>query len=127
MLYIESKQRSYKLQRSASQAASISLVAGSDEYYTMFDCAKKIKDVLGEQGYKDYGDGIYESLPFYRIPFKDVHAALKKLSQHHSIALLDYFSDKTESKFILIWKISVAPVMPVLCMDHKASVNLEDY
>lgn len=126
MLLIESKQRSYKLQRSASQAASISLVAGSGEYTALFDCAKKIKDVLGEQGYTDYGDGIFETLPTFTIPFKDIHNALKKLSVHHSIALLDYLNDGTESKFILIWKISAMAVMPSTPAP-KPEINLDDF
>jgi len=126
-LFLETKQHTYKLQRSSSQGAALTLVAGCDEYTAMFDCAKKVKDILGTDGFKDYGDGIYFSIPAYHIPFADMHAALKKISAHHSIALLDYTSTRNESRFILVWKINSTGAPVAVAAPKKPATNLDEY
>jgi len=117
-IFLSTKLDSYRAMRGASQGASITLLAGANEYIAHFACATAIAAVLGNRELEELCDGLYESCPRYRIPTEDMASALQKLSVRHSIALLDATSDR----FVLVWKIlSAKPEM------QPASTNLDEY
>lgn len=107
-LFLESKRATYRAQRVASHGASITLVASAGCYVAHFDCARKVASVLGEREMVDLGDGVLR----YAIPMDEMNRALVKLSQRHSIALVDTIEDR----FVLVWTVQqvAAEVDPIL-------------
>jgi len=101
----ELKRQGYRLQRTASHGAAITLVSRCNEYAAMFECATKCAQVLGERAMEDLGDGILEVIPYYRIPTEELYAALQKLSQRFSIALVEYAFTRQGGQFVTLWRI----------------------
>lgn len=102
----------YEAIRRASQGAGITLFPVDGGVCALFDCAHKIAKVLGEQHLKDWGDGIYDSLPQYIIPIDESYTSCIKLAEHHSIAIVDVLpsDDKNRASWVLMWKIPRACV-----------------
>lgn len=101
-LFLDAKQHTYRQLRAASQGASISLFHAAGEYVAMSNCAISVATVLGGKG-----THLAEGWTEYRIPTDDMLSALMKLSQKHSIALLDVVCGEEGSRFVCIWKIPV--------------------
>lgn len=114
-LFLESKQRTYRQIRAASQGASISLFHGCGEYVATFACATAIAAALGG------GAVMEENVPHYRIPLEEIQSALTKLSAKHSVALLDVTCGDDGSRFVLVWKVPAVLVQP------KPELNLDEY
>jgi hypothetical protein len=114
---LDVKKQSYALQRAASHGAGITLVSGCGAFSASFDCAKHIASVLGNRELKDAGDGIFEVIPTYAIPTAELHAALTKISNRFSIALVECVVTERGSQFVLLWKIPAAEKRPLTMED----------
>lgn len=121
-LLLDTKRDSYRAQRTASQGAGITLVSGCNQFTASFDCARHVSEVLGTRELQDVGDGIYEVIPFYKIPSEDLYSALQKLSARFSVALIEYAMTKNGGQFVLLWRIS-----PTQNNKPPTSANLDDY
>jgi hypothetical protein len=82
----------------------VTLLAGCGEYVALFECATRISKALGSHGLEDMGDGLLGTIPRYRIPFGEMAAALAKLTELYSVALVDV---DEESRFVLIVRLNV--------------------
>lgn len=111
------------MQRTASLGASITLVSGCGDYSALFECASKCAEVLGDRSLEDLGDGILDIIPSYKIPTKDLHSALQKLTKRFSVALVEYVGDG--GFFVPIWRINPVAVEPA--QPPLPSTNLDDY
>jgi hypothetical protein len=121
--FLESKKGSYQKHRAAAQGAGVILVNLGNVYRATFDCAKRIAGVLGKHGLYDMGDDIYESVPVYDIPSKEMQATCVKLSADYSIALVEYVGDEAGGRFVCIWKIAA----PGTEKPEQVSENIDDY
>ncbi len=119
------KRKGYASQRSASNGAAITLVAGPGCYIATFECATRCAEVLGNRALQDMGDGLLDYLPTYRIPIEEMFIALGKLSKRFSIALIEYNLEKVGGRFVCLWKIPVEPTTPTT--PQPTSLNLDDY
>lgn len=97
----EIKRAGYGRHRQASQGAAITLVCGVGEYTALFECAKRISTVLGTRDLDDLGDGLCESIPQYKIPFEAMPAAISRLTEKFTVALVDMAGER----FVLIHRI----------------------
>lgn len=122
--FYDTKRASHQQQRAVSQGAGITLVVGAGVYSASFECAEHIARVLGSRELKDAGDGIFESIPVYKIPTEEMFSALQKLALKYSIALVELVCERNGSRFVLVWKI--APTLS-LQTPPPASQNLDDY
>lgn len=104
-LFLQTKHATYRAIRAASQGASISLVNGAGEYVAHGNCAISIATALGGKG-----THLAEGWTEYRIPIEEMLSALMKLSQKHSVALLDVVCGEEGSRFVCVWKIPVCAV-----------------
>lgn len=121
------KRQGYRLQRSASHGAAITLVSGCGYYSALFECASRCAEVLGNRSLEDKGDGILEIIPSYKIPTEDLFAALQKLSAKFSVALVEFSNaGKMGGMFVCIWRINPATIEPLTTLT-AASTNLDDY
>ncbi len=118
-LFYDEKFSSYRAQRVASHGASLTLVACSGGYTASFECATTIAGMLGDRDLKNLSAADEKPIPHYEIPLENVHLACQKLSEKHSVALVDFALD---SRFVLVWKIPAA-VVPT----QPASLNLDEY
>lgn len=112
-LFLQAKRASYRAIRAASHGASISLLYGLGGYKARFECAEKAEVVLGNRN----SETVDEVLSHY-IPLPDMQKALEKLSQRHSIALVDVH----EGMFVLVWRVEAAVKGAEL-----VSMNPDDY
>lgn len=126
------KRKGYRLQRSASNGAAITLVSRVGEFSAMFECAAKCAEVLGDRALEDVGDGLLEYIPQYHIPTEDLYSALEKLTKRFSVALLEFTFTKNGGQFVCLCRL--APGAPEtlsepLENDPEAlpSTNLDDY
>lgn len=123
---LDTKKESHRAQQSAGAGAGITLVCGCGEYVASFDCASRCAELLGKRELRDMGDGIFESIPVYKIPLEEINGALLKLSARYSVALVDLACEKGSSRFVLVWKIlpsaSAASAIPA-----KPSMDINDY
>lgn len=134
----ELKRKGYRLQRSASLGAGVTLVSGAGEFIALFECARHCAEVLGDRTLDDIGDGILEVIPRFKIPTEDLNLALGKLTKRFSVALIDYVCDKNGGRFVPLCRINppphshdltkaeaeIAPNAPLPC---QPSFNLDDY
>lgn len=120
------KRAGYGRQRQASQGAGITLVCGVEEYLATFECAKRISSILGIRELQDLGDGIYDSIPLFKIPFTDMAESLAKVAASYSVALVDIVCEKETSRFVLIWKVDCAKREEVAVIAEE-KINLDDY
>ena len=118
------KRKGYRLQRSASLGAGVTLVSGCGEYSALFECAAKCAEVLGNRQLEDLGDGILDIVPSYKIPIEELNPALQKLSKRFSIALVEYVSDRMGGRFVALWRINASAAEPA---PTPPSTNLDDY
>lgn len=109
----EIKRGGYSRHRQASAGAAITLVCGCGEYVALFECAKRISSILGDRELEDLGDSILDVIPRYRISFADMAAALPKITEKFSVALVDMTADEQGPRFVLICRINPAPVVEV--------------
>lgn len=116
------KRQGYRLQRGASQGATITLLSGCGYYTALFECATRCASILGERTLQDVGDGILEVIPSYKIPTEELNLALQKLSKQFSIALVEYVCEKAGGRFVLLWRIDRSPSGAL-----TPSTNLDDY
>jgi len=98
----EVKRTGYSRHRQASAGAGVTLVCGCGEYTALFECATRISKALGARDMEDLGDGLMESIPRFHIRFCDMAAALAKMTEEVSVALVDM---EESGVFVLIWKI----------------------
>lgn len=120
--FTEIKRQGYRLQRTASEGANITLVSGCGSYTALFECARRCAEVLGDRALTDLGDGIFEVIPSYRISVEDLFSALQKITLRFSVALVEYTNtEKTGGRFVCLWRINPQTVSP------KASTNIDDY
>lgn len=99
--YTELQQKKYRIIRSASHGADLSLVSSYDGYHAAYDCAEKLSKVLGDAGRKDFG-----GVPAYVVALADMPRSLEKLSEQYSVAILDQLpNDKNNLAWGLVWKI----------------------
>jgi len=123
--FLESKKETYRAHRLASQGADITLVVGISHYLAQFDCAAKIAAVLGKDGLESLVEGLDYTIPCYRIPMDKMISACQKLSAHHSIALVDYFTDlMLGGRFVAVWCIEKTGAA---LAQVEASTNLDEY
>ena len=104
-LLTEESRRVYLAQRGVSQGASITLTAGSAGYSARHECALKCAEILGTRHFRDNPAKL-------TIPTEDLHRAITKLAESHSVALVDTVTDDNGTRFVLVWK--VLPSKPVL-------------
>lgn len=120
----DDKRATYGLHKRVSRGAGIILVNKVEEYVATFECAKRISAILGSKGLEDAGDGIFESIPVYKIPFADMADALDQLSKQVSVALVDLVCNGKEgSQFVLIHRVSKQQGPE----PAKAAVNLDEF
>jgi len=117
----ETKRQGYRLQRTASLGAHITLVARCGEFSALFECATKCAEVLGDRALRDVGDGILEVIPSYCIPVEELNLALQKLSKRFSIALVEYAMTRQGGQFVTLWKIERTTVQ------QPPSTDINDY
>lgn len=99
-LLLQEMRRTYAAQRGVSQGASITLAAVSGGFQARFECAEKCEKLLGNRGWQD------EEKTLFLIPMIDLHSAIAKLSESHSVALVDTVTDECGTRFVLVWKIN---------------------
>lgn len=122
-LFLDTKLSTYRAVRAASQGASISLFHAAGEYVAMSHCAMSVASVLGGKG-THIADGWTE----YRIPTAEMLSALMKLSQKHSIALLNVVCGDEGSRFVLVWKIpACAATEPEKISEPQPKDDLDGY
>jgi len=122
------QEKKYADTRSVSRGADITLHVVDGGTRALFQCASRIAKILGSEKLKDYGDGIYESIPCYDIPISEHHAACTKLSEHYSIAIVDVMpaTDKNRSLWGLLWKINKSQVVVLQAAPTKV-MSVEDF
>jgi len=121
---LDLKRQGYRVQRSASMGAAITLVSRVGEFAAMFECATKCAEILGTRALEDVGDGILESIPQYRIPTEDLYSAIEKLSKRYSVALLEFTFTKNGGRFVCLWRIAAGATETT----HEApSTDLDEY
>lgn len=118
------KRQGYRLQRTASLGAAITLVSRVGHYSALFECATRCAEILGDRALEDVGDGILEVIPQYRIPTEDLCTALEKLSKRYSVALLEYTFTRNGGQFVCLWRIDCARTNNV---PETPSTNLDEY
>lgn len=121
--YTELQQKKYRIIRSASHGADLSLVSSYDGYHAAYDCAEKLSKVLGPDGRKDFG-----GVPAYVVPLSEMPRSLEKLSEQYSIAILDNLpNDKNHLAWGLVWKIKRNVSGAVVKEKAKVEYSLEDF
>jgi len=98
-LVTEESRRVYLAQRGVSQGASITLTAGSAGYSARHECALKCAEILGTRHFRDKPAKLM-------IPTEDLHRAITKLAESHSVALVDTVTDDNGTRFVLVWKVN---------------------
>jgi len=125
---LDLKRKGYRLQRTASLGASLTLVSGAGEYSALFECATKCAEVLGDRQLKDLGDGFIEFIPSYKIPTEEINGVLQKLSKRFSVALIEYVCDKTGGRFVPIWRIEKSQSLSEITPKPLAApIDLDEY
>tara|TARA_R110000868_G_scaffold150997_1_gene374602 strand:+ start:2372 stop:2746 length:375 start_codon:yes stop_codon:yes gene_type:complete len=122
-LFLEVKKETYGKTRRVSAGAGITLVCKSGEYIAMFECAKRVAEVLGSRGLAETLDGILESAPAYAIPMEDMPGALEKLSRQFSVALVDIGGNG----FSLVHRIERKSAPAGQPEQAKEAVNLDEF
>ena len=97
-LVTEESRRVYLAQRGVSQGASITLTAGSAGYSARHECALKCAEILGTRHFRDNPAKL-------TIPTEDLHRAITKLAESHSVALVDTVTDDNGTRLVLVWRI----------------------
>lgn len=114
--FAQEAHRGYAAMRQAAPQATLHLLAGASYYMARFNCAKVCGSLLDSRRLQDHGEGYFT----YAIPMEEMHSALQRLSQQHSIALLDTMTDAAGTRFVCIWKIERAAA-------PAPSTNVDDY
>lgn len=123
MSFSSIKRKEYNIQRGASNGAAITLIALPGEYRAQFECATKCAEVLGDRALIDVGDGILDIIPTYRIPLEDLYAAITRLHQRFSVALVEYTLTSRGGQFVCLWRVnSTAQDLP-----ETPSQDVNDY
>lgn len=121
--YTELQQKKYRIIRSASHGADVSLVSSYDGYHAAYGCAEKIAKVLGDAGMKEFG-----GVPAYVVPLSEMYKSCEKLSEHYSIAILDNLpNDKNLLAWGLVWKIRRNVSGAAVKEKAKVEYSMEDF
>lgn len=123
-IMFDTKRATHRAHRQASCGAAITLVAKPCEYLATFECATRCAEVLGAGGLTNVGDGIFESIPVYKIPLEDMQIACAKLSKQFSIALVDLVCHRDSTRFVPVWIIARTGPTPVT---KQPVSTLDDY